>query len=119
MQGCRDSCLSYPCWVDAVYVFFTDHPVTDYASAKNAIQRGMQNSFMVCSKEGFIFAPSQLRQFLYLRVHGEKEIDSTIEAFKEVIKVYDEAKNSPRIFNIMDSINDGGLAHKTGIDEAF
>ena len=46
-------------------------------------------------KRGFIFAPSQFEAVFVSAVHGEKEIDSTIEAFKEVIKGLCEAKHSP------------------------
>jgi glutamate-1-semialdehyde 2,1-aminomutase len=35
---------------------------------------------------GFYFAPSQFEAVFVSTVHGEKEIDSTIDAFKEVLK---------------------------------
>jgi glutamate-1-semialdehyde 2,1-aminomutase len=66
--------------------FFTDQPVTDYATAKKCDTKRYAKFFHGMLERGFYFAPSQFEAVFVSTVHGEKEIDLTIDAFKDVIK---------------------------------
>jgi len=66
--------------------FFTEQPVTDYATAKKCDMKRYAKFFHGMLERGFYFAPSQFEAVFVSTAHGEKEIDSTIDAFKDVIK---------------------------------
>ncbi|MCF6157452.1 MAG: glutamate-1-semialdehyde-2,1-aminomutase [wastewater metagenome] len=66
--------------------FFTDQPVIDYATAKLCNTKRYAGFFHGMLDRGFYFAPSQFEAAFMSTVHGEKEIDETVDAFKEVIK---------------------------------
>jgi glutamate-1-semialdehyde 2,1-aminomutase len=66
--------------------FFTDQPVTDYATAKKCDTKRYAKFFHGMLERGFYFAPSQFEAVFVSMAHGEKEIDATVDAFREVIK---------------------------------
>lgn len=66
--------------------FFTDQPVTDYTTAMKSDTRRYAKFFHGMLERGFYFAPSQFEAVFVSTAHGEKEIDATIDAFKDVMK---------------------------------
>ncbi|NUN22413.1 MAG: glutamate-1-semialdehyde 2,1-aminomutase [Candidatus Jettenia caeni] len=68
--------------------FFTDQPVTDYTTAKKCNTERYAKFFHGMLEKGFYFAPSQFEAIFVSTCHGEKEIDATIDAFKEVVKSF-------------------------------
>ncbi|MDN3509920.1 MAG: glutamate-1-semialdehyde 2,1-aminomutase [Candidatus Jettenia sp. CY-1] len=68
--------------------FFTDQPVTDYATAKKCNTMRYAKFFHGMLEKGFYFAPSQFEAAFVSTCHGEKEIDATIDAFKDVVKSF-------------------------------
>ncbi|MBW7897163.1 Glutamate-1-semialdehyde 2,1-aminomutase [Candidatus Brocadiaceae bacterium B188] len=68
--------------------FFTDLPVTDYATARKCDTKRYAKFFHGMLERGFYFAPSQFEAVFVSTAHGEKEIDSTIDAFREVVKSF-------------------------------
>lgn len=66
--------------------FFTDQPVTDYATAKKCDTKRYAKFFHGMLERGFYFAPSQFEAVFVSTAHGEKEIDATVDAFREVIR---------------------------------
>ncbi|TLD43314.1 MAG: Glutamate-1-semialdehyde aminotransferase [Candidatus Jettenia ecosi] len=68
--------------------FFTDQPVTDYTTAKKCNTGRYAKFFHGMLERGFYFAPSQFEAIFVSTCHGEKEIDATIDAFKDVVKSF-------------------------------
>jgi len=66
--------------------FFTEQPVTDYATAKKCNTKRYAKFFHGMLEKGYYFAPSQFEAAFVSLAHGEKEIDATIAAFKDVAK---------------------------------
>jgi glutamate-1-semialdehyde 2,1-aminomutase len=60
--------------------FFTDAPVTDYASAKRADTRRYARYFWQMLKHGIYLAPSQFETAFLSLAHTEADIDATIAA---------------------------------------
>lgn len=75
---------SIPIWQNRVgtmfATFFTDQAVTDLASAKSSDQARFKQFFHRMLEEGVYIAPSQFEAGFVSSAHGEKEIQSTIEA---------------------------------------
>lgn len=65
--------------------FFTDQPVTDYATAKKCDTKRYASFFHGMLERGFYFAPSQFEAVFVSTAHGETEIDATVDAFREVL----------------------------------
>ncbi|MCF6155836.1 MAG: glutamate-1-semialdehyde-2,1-aminomutase [Candidatus Brocadia sp.] len=89
-KACKDAGVSaYHTRVGSMLcTFFTDQPVTDYATAKKSDTKRYAKFFHGMLERGFYFAPSQFEAVFVSAVHGEKEIDATIDAFREVIKSF-------------------------------
>jgi len=66
--------------------FFTGQPVTDYATAKKCDTKRYAKFFHGMLERGFYFAPSQFEAAFVSTAHGIKEIDATIDAFKDVLR---------------------------------
>ncbi len=66
--------------------FFTEQPVTDYATAKKCNTARYAKFFHGMVDKGFYFAPSQFEAVFVSAAHGEKEIDATVAAFQDVVK---------------------------------
>jgi glutamate-1-semialdehyde 2,1-aminomutase len=87
-KACKDARIpAYHTRVGSMLcTFFTDQPVTDYATAKKCDTKRYAKFFHGMLERGFYFAPSQFEAVFVSTAHGEKEIDSTIDAFRDVIK---------------------------------
>ncbi|MDR4507142.1 MAG: glutamate-1-semialdehyde 2,1-aminomutase [Candidatus Brocadiaceae bacterium] len=66
--------------------FFTEQPVHDYDSAKRCNTERYAKFFHGMLERGFYFAPSQFEAVFVSAVHGTKEIDGTVDAFKDVLR---------------------------------
>ncbi len=66
--------------------FFTDKPVTDYATAKKSDTGRYAAYFRGMLERGIYLAPSQFEAAFVSIAHGEKEIEATIKASSEVMK---------------------------------
>lgn len=64
-------------------VFFTEQPVTDFASAKTADIAAYGDYFRFMLRKGIYFAPAQFEAMFISAAHTEKEIDGTLAAFAE------------------------------------
>ena len=62
--------------------FFTDQPVTDYASAKSADTDRYARFFHAMLDAGVYLAPSQFESAFVSLSHGEAETAATLEAFR-------------------------------------
>jgi glutamate-1-semialdehyde 2,1-aminomutase len=60
--------------------FFTDGPVTDYATARRSDTRRYARFFHAMLERGVYLAPSQFEAAFVSLAHSEAEIDTTIEA---------------------------------------
>ncbi|MBM2834047.1 MAG: hemL [Candidatus Brocadiaceae bacterium] len=87
-KACKDARIpAYHTRVGSMLcTFFTDQPVTDYTTAKRSDTKRYAKFFHGMLESGFYFAPSQFEAVFVSTVHGEKEIDATVDTFKEVIK---------------------------------
>jgi glutamate-1-semialdehyde 2,1-aminomutase len=65
--------------------FFTDQPVTDYASAKSADTARYARFFHAMLEAGVYLAPSQFESAFVSLSHGAPETEATIEAFHRVM----------------------------------
>ncbi len=61
-------------------LFFTDQPVTDYASAKTASTERYARFFQAMLEQGIYLAPSQFEAGFLSLAHQAQEIEKTIEA---------------------------------------
>jgi len=68
-------------------LFFTDMPVTDYASAKRADADRYARFFRTMLDRGVYLPPSQFEAIFVSTAHGEAEIDRTIAAAEEAMRV--------------------------------
>jgi glutamate-1-semialdehyde 2,1-aminomutase len=63
--------------------FFTDQPVTDYASAKRSDTARFGRFFQLMLDRGIYLAPSQFEAAFLSAAHSEEDIDATREAAAE------------------------------------
>ncbi len=64
-------------------LFFTDRPVTDYASAKTSDTEKYAAYFHRMLDQGIYLAPAQFEAMFVSAAHGEQEIDRTLEAVEK------------------------------------
>ena len=60
--------------------FFTEGPVTDYASAKKSDTAAFAKFFITMLEEGIYLAPSQYEAVFLSTAHNEEHIEKTIKA---------------------------------------
>jgi glutamate-1-semialdehyde 2,1-aminomutase len=60
--------------------FFTDKPVTDYASAIQSDTKRFAFFFWKMIENGMFLPPSQFEAWFVSTQHGEKELDTTLSA---------------------------------------
>ena len=65
-------------------MFFTEHPVTDYATAKQSDTKAFSEYFRYMLNQGIHMAPSQFEAIFLSDAHTEEEIGETLD----VIEVY-------------------------------
>lgn len=70
--------------------FFTDHPVTNWATAKPADTQRFGRFFRAMLENGVYLAPSQFEAGFLSTAHGEAEINATVEAAEKALKVVKE-----------------------------
>ncbi len=89
-KACKDARIpAYHTRVGSMLcTFFTDQPVIDYTTAKESDTKRYAKFFHGMLERGFYFAPSQFEAVFVSTAHGKKEIDMTIDAFREVIKTF-------------------------------
>ncbi len=64
-------------------MFFSDEPVTDYASAKRADTERYARFFRALLERGVYFPPSQFEACFVSLAHMEREIDATLEVAEQ------------------------------------
>jgi glutamate-1-semialdehyde 2,1-aminomutase len=67
-------------------LFFTDHEVSDYASAKTSDTNRYARFFTGMLEKGFYFAPSQFEAAFVSTAHTDEDIADTIAAAREVLE---------------------------------
>ncbi len=67
--------------------FFTDTPVTDYATAKTSDVATFRRYFHAMLEHGVYLAPSQFEAGFMSYAHGEREIAATLDAAEEAFAV--------------------------------
>lgn len=88
-QGMNEALKASPVPVYFKYIgtkfglFFTDHEVTDYASAKTADTKAYAQFFWGMIERGVYFAPSQFEAGFMSSVHTSDLIEQTCEAARE------------------------------------
>jgi glutamate-1-semialdehyde 2,1-aminomutase len=68
-------------------IFFTNTPVTDYMTAKNADVRKFKKLFHALLKNGVFIPPSQFETIFLSDAHTQDNLNKTIEAFDKSLKV--------------------------------
>jgi len=66
-------------------VFFTSHPVCDYASAKLSDTKKFQAYFQELLKQGIFIPPSQFETCFLSAAHAEEDFGCTISAFDKAL----------------------------------
>ncbi|MBI4212610.1 MAG: glutamate-1-semialdehyde 2,1-aminomutase [Deltaproteobacteria bacterium] len=64
-------------------VFFTDHPVTDFASASTADVDRFKRFFQAMFANGILLPPSPFESAFVSLAHSDEEVNATIEAAKK------------------------------------
>lgn len=67
-------------------IFFTDKPVIDYKSSKNADAKKFQKLFTALLKKGVFIAPSQFEVVFLSDAHTEADLNYTITAYDTALK---------------------------------
>jgi len=70
----------------AMTLFFTDNPVSDYASAKGADTARYAKFFRGMLGRGVYLAPSQFEAGFVSLAHTEEDVDRTVEAARETFR---------------------------------
>ncbi len=90
--GMKKMCeeLSLPCRVNAAgslgSLFFTDRPVTDYASAKTSDTKAFGAYFRYMLEHRIYVAPSQFEAMFLSEAHSEKDIRFTLDTMYNYFK---------------------------------
>ena len=67
-------------------IFFTDKPVIDYTSSKNADAKKFQKMFHVLLKNGIFIAPSQFEVVFLSDAHSQSDLNKTLDAYHTALK---------------------------------
>lgn len=67
-------------------VFFTEHEVFDWASAKTSDTNLFAKIYKILLENGVFFPPSQFEAAFVSFSHGERELEITLSAFKKAVK---------------------------------
>lgn len=93
-EGLRSSAKEFgiPLWINRVgsmlTVFFTEGPVTDYASAKTSNTPQYAKFFRDMLERNIYLAPSQFEAAFVSTAHSVEDIGRTLDASREVLKVW-------------------------------
>lgn len=67
-------------------IFFTDKPVTDYASSKRADGKKFQKLFHHLLKQGVFVAPSQFETGFFSYAHTQSDLEATMHAYDNSLR---------------------------------
>ena len=67
-------------------IFFTNKPVIDYTSSKNADAKKFQKMFSVLLKNGVFIAPSQFEVVFLSDAHTQTDLNYTMNAYRTALK---------------------------------
>lgn len=67
-------------------IFFTQYPVTDYATAKKADLQKFKKLFKVLLQNGVFIAPSQFETVFLSYEHSQEDFKKTINAYEKALK---------------------------------
>ncbi len=67
-------------------IFFTNKPVVDYATSKNANAKKFQKMFQTLLKKGIFIAPSQFEVVFLSDAHNENDLNKTLDAYHAALK---------------------------------
>ncbi|MCH8084865.1 MAG: glutamate-1-semialdehyde 2,1-aminomutase [Thaumarchaeota archaeon] len=67
-------------------IFFTNKPVVDYKTSKNANAKKFQKMFKTLLKKGIFIAPSQFEVVFLSDAHTESDLNKTLDAYHAALK---------------------------------
>ena len=67
-------------------IFFTNKPVTDYRTSKNADAKKFQKMFRSLLKSGVFIAPSQFETVFLSDAHTKADLNKTLDAYQTALK---------------------------------
>ncbi len=67
-------------------IFFTNKPVIDYTTSKNANAKKFQKMFKTLLKKGIFIAPSQFEVVFLSDAHTENDLNKTLDAYHAALK---------------------------------
>ena len=67
-------------------IFFTDKPVVDYATSKDADAKKFKKMFQTLLKSGVFIAPSQFEVVFLSDAHTENDLNKTLDAYNVALK---------------------------------
>lgn len=67
-------------------IFFTNKPVVDYKTSKNADSKKFEKMFKVLLKNGVFIAPSQFEVVFLSDAHSENDLNKTLDAYHTAFK---------------------------------
>ncbi|MDH5463294.1 MAG: glutamate-1-semialdehyde 2,1-aminomutase [Nitrosopumilus sp.] len=67
-------------------IFFTDKPVVDYATSKNADAKKFNKMFQTLLKNHIFIAPSQFEVVFLSDAHAENDLNKTLDAYETALK---------------------------------
>ncbi|NND86041.1 MAG: glutamate-1-semialdehyde 2,1-aminomutase, partial [Nitrosopumilus sp.] len=67
-------------------IFFTNKPVVDYKTSKNADAKKFQKLFKTLLKHGVFIAPSQFEVVFLSDAHSENDLNKTLDAYHSAFK---------------------------------
>ena len=67
-------------------IFFTNNPVTDYTSSKNADAKKFQKMFKNLLKNGIFIAPSQFEVVFLSDAHKQTDLNHTLDIYQKALK---------------------------------
>ncbi|MGH1521503.1 MAG: aminotransferase class III-fold pyridoxal phosphate-dependent enzyme, partial [Nitrosopumilus sp.] len=67
-------------------IFFTNKPVVDYNTSKNANAEKFQKMFKILLKNGIFVAPSQFEVVFFSDAHTQSDLNKTLDAYSVALK---------------------------------
>ena len=67
-------------------IFFTNKPVVDYETSKNANAAKFQKMFKILLKNGIFIAPSQFEVVFFSDAHTQNDLNKTLDAYSVALK---------------------------------
>ena len=67
-------------------IFFTNKPVTDYTTSKNANAKKFQKMFKTLLKNGIFIAPSQFEVVFLSDAHTQTDLNNTLDVYYNALK---------------------------------